>query len=327
MKLSINIESWSIRGHFTISRSTLTKVDIVCVEISDGLITGRGECRPYSRYNETPQTVAGQIERLRDVIEMGITHDDLIAILPAGAARNALDCALWDFACKSSDKNIWSLTGITPPKPQATAFTISIDSSDNMAVAAKKASDFDILKIKVDAKRFKNQITAVATARPNCRLIVDANEALKADDVFSLADHPYREHITLIEQPLHDDIVRNHSFATYDGPTLCADESFHGIDDLMTLKQLGYGALNIKLDKCGGLSSALKIIKAAKATGFSLMGGCMLSTSLAVAPMAAIMDLFDIIDLDAGALLSQDRDNGLTYEKGRVHPPQSSLWG
>ncbi|MEP6342268.1 MAG: dipeptide epimerase [Maricaulaceae bacterium] len=327
MNFSIKTESWPIRGHFTISRSSLTSVDVVIVEISKGNIVGHGECRPYSRYNETPQTVCTQLEALRHDIKVGRTHDELIAKLPAGAARNALDCALWDYACKSSGLTIWDLTKIPSPTPQATAFTISVDSPQNMAKLAKQMALFKILKIKVDAERFTEQITAVATARPDCQLIVDANEALSASDVLSLAKHSYRDHIALIEQPLHDDIIRNHKFENYNGPILCADESFHGVDDLLALKRLGYGALNIKLDKCGGLTSALKIIEAAKAADFYLMGGCMLSTSLAVAPMAAIMGLFDIIDLDAGALLAQDREHGLVYENGRVYPPKSALWG
>ena len=291
MKLTIKIESWPIRGHFTISRTSLTSVDVVSVAISDGQFIGRGECRPYARYDETPQSVAAQIENLRDIVQTGVSREGLIDLLPAGAARNALDCALWDYECKSSAQDIWSLIGCPRPKPQPTAFTLSVDSPEQMTKAAKNASDFMILKLKVDAKRFADQITAVATARPECRLIVDANEALQAKDVLSLARHPYRKHIALIEQPLHDDIVADHSFRDYDGSLLGADESFHGHDDLQRLKELGYGARNIKLDKCGGLTAALAIIKAAKASGFYLMGGCMLSTSLAVAPMAAIMQL------------------------------------
>ena len=327
MKFSTKIENWPIRGHFTISRSSLNSVEVVTVQISDGNVTGRGECRPYSRYNETAVSVSAQLETLRHSVQDGLNHDRLTSNLPAGAARNALDCALWDYKCKSSDRTIWDVLGVPQPKPQATAFTISIDSPEQMATAAQKASDFEILKIKVDEKRFSEQITAVATARPDCRLIVDANEALQVEDVYTLATHPYRENIALIEQPLHDNIVRDHSFIDYGGPTLCADESFHSLKDLSTLKQLGYGAINVKLDKCGGLTPALDIIQIAKASGFYLMGGCMLSTSLAVAPMAAIMELFNIVDLDAGALLEKDRDHCLTYTMGQVHPPTPALWG
>lgn len=327
MKLAIKIEHWPIKGHFTISRSSLTSVEVVTVRLGDDHVTGRGECRPYSRYNETAQSVCVQLETLRHSIQDGLSHNQLTSMLPAGAARNALDCALWDYACKSSAQTIWDILDVPQPKPQPTAFTISIDHPDEMARAAKKASDFEILKIKVDEKRFAEQITAVAIARPECRLIVDANEALQVHDVYALAKHPYREHIALIEQPLHDNIVRDHGFQDYDGPILCADESFHGIQDILPLKQLGYGAINIKLDKCGGLSKALDIIQAAKESDFYLMGGCMLSTSLAVAPMATIMDMFDIIDLDSGALLAKDRDNGLTYKMGQLHPPTPALWG
>ena len=327
MKFSIKIESWPIRGHFTISRSSLNSVDVVTVQISDGHVTGRGECRPYSRYNETAESVSAQLDKVRHSVQDGLDHDRLRSMLPAGAALNALDCALWDYQCKSSTRTIWNVLGIPRPKPQATAFTISIDRPEHMATAAKKASDFEILKIKVDDKRFAEQITAVATTRPDCRLIVDANEALQVEDVYALATHPHREHIVLIEQPLHDNIVQDHCFKDYNGPMLCADESFHSLKDLSTLKQLGYRAINIKLDKCGGLTTALDIVNAAKASGFYLMGGCMLSTSLAVAPMAAIMEMFDIIDLDAGALLEKDRDHGLRYNIGQVHPPTPALWG
>ena len=327
MKLSIKTESWPIKGHFTISRSSLTEVDVVTVKIESEAIIGRGECRPYARYNETTQSVTDQIETLRADIEMGLTPYDLQSRLPTGAARNAIDCALWDFKCKKEGQSIYNLINRPHPSAQPTAFTLSVDSPEIMAKAAIGASSFNILKLKVDGDRIFDQIQAVAQTRPDCRLIIDANEALQAQHVYALATHPNAAQIALIEQPLHDNIIRKHSFQDYDGPPLCADESFHGIDDLLILKSLGYKAVNIKLDKCGGFTAALDLIKVAKEQGFHIMGGCMLSTSLAVAPMAALMNAFDIIDLDGGALLARDREHGLTYKKGRVYPPSSKLWG
>lgn len=327
MNLTIKIESWPIRGHFTISRSSLTDVKVVTVEIFNGTAIGRGECRPYARYNETPEIVAAQIEAQRATIESGLSAEKLQRLMPAGAARNALDCALWDLRCKVEKTSIWDLIGTARPSPHPTAFTLSVDTPDAMARAAKKALNFKILKLKVDRKRVARQLQAVAEARPDCRFIVDANEALLSPDVYALAQHKAHTQIAMIEQPIHDKLINEHSFHDYNGPPLCADESIHNVDDLPRLKALGYKAVNIKLDKCGGFSGALKLIKAAKEQGFLLMGGCMLSTSLAVAPMAALMDNFDVIDLDGGALLEKDRKEGLIYENGKVHPPSPQLWG
>ena len=327
MKLSIKTESWPIKGHFSISRSSLTDVELVLVEILDGQVIGRGECRPYSRYNETAQSVIEQIEHIRREIESGLSVKELQKLLPAGAARNAVDCALWDLRCKTEGRSVWDIIGQVKPAPKDTAFTLSCDTPSAMAKAAVQASMFNILKLKVDAQRITEQIEAVAKVRPKSRFIIDANEDLKAADVYTLAAHVNAPQIALIEQPLHDNIVRNHSFHDYTGPPLCADESFHGIENLEPLKALGYKAVNIKLDKCGGFTAAMHLISEAKKHGFMTMSGCMLSTSLSVAPMAVIMDMFDIIDLDGGALLERDRAYGLKYEKGKVHPPLANLWG
>lgn len=327
MKLTIKMESWPIRGHFTISRSSITDVKVVTVEIFEGAAIGRGECRPYARYNETPETVAAQIEAQRTTIEAGIGAHELQRLMPAGAARNALDCALWDLRCKTEAVSIWDIIDAARPTPKPTAMTLSVDTPDAMARAAKNAFNFKILKLKVNAQHVAEQLRAVAQARPDCRFIVDANEALSPPDVYNLAQHSAHSQIAMIEQPIHDRLIHAHSFHDYTGPPLCADESIHNVDDLPRLKALGYKAVNIKLDKCGGFSCALELIKAAKKQGFLLMGGCMLSTSLAVAPMATLMEYFDIVDLDGGALLENDRKDGLIYENGRVHPPSPQLWG
>jgi L-alanine-DL-glutamate epimerase-like enolase superfamily enzyme len=327
VKLSIKIEYWPIKGHFTIARSRLTDVCVLTVTLQDGPYIGRGECRPYPRYGETADSVKAQIEHIRSDIEAGLSRESLLTSLAAGAARNAVDCALWDLEAKRQDCTIWELWGQTRPLPKPTAFTLSLDSSDKMGKAAQDASAFHMLKLKVDAARMSAQIKAVTSARPDCRLIIDANESLCADDVQRLMRHSSRRQIALIEQPLHNDIVNETDFSGFDGPPLCADESLHRIDDLPRLKALGYKAVNIKLDKCGGVTAARRLIKAAKDQGFLLMGGCMLSTSLAVAPMAALMNDFDIIDLDGGALLQLDRVNGLDYTSGHVAPPRPELWG
>jgi len=196
-----------------------------------------------------------------------------------------------------------------------------------MAKAAKTAADFNLLKLKVSALDMTAQIMAVTSARPDARLIIDANESLNIKNLTELMTHNAKDQIALIEQPLHDEIILEHDLSGLNGPPICADESLHNIDDLPKLKSLGYRAVNIKLDKCGGVTAARQLITAAKEQGFLLMGGCMLSTSLAVAPMAALMEDFDVVDLDGGALLERDRSHGLIYEKGRVYPPQSQLWG
>jgi len=327
VKLSIKIEHWPIAGHFTISRSRLTDVCVLTVSLQDGPYIGRGECRPYPRYGETAESVSAQIETLRRDIEAGLTRGKLQNALPAGAARNALDCAFWDLECKRKERSIWEIWGQARPPAKPTAFTLSLDSPDAMAKTAKKASEFQLLKLKVSADKMDKQIKAVAIARPDSRFIIDANEGLTAQDIKRLITHPAREQIALIEQPLHNDIIDDNDLSRLNGPPLCADESLHGIDDLPRLKALGYQAINIKLDKCGGVTAARRLITAAKTQGFILMGGCMLSTSLAVAPMAALMDDFDIIDLDGGALLQRDRPHGLAYKNGHVHPPTTALWG
>ncbi len=327
MKLSIKIEYWPVKGHFTIARSQLIDVGVLTVMLQDGAFIGRGECRPYPRYGETPASVMAQIENLRPDIESGLSKKALQNALPAGAARNALDCALWDLECKRRKSTIWDLWQTPRPTPQATAFTLSLDSPANMAKAAKTAKDFNLLKLKVEAARMDAQISAVAAARPDCRMIIDANESLSFNDVKTLTAHPCRTQFALIEQPLHDDIIDDSNLSALSGPPICADESLHTLKDLPRLKALGYGAVNIKLDKCGGLTAARTLTAEAKAQGFVIMGGCMLSTSLAVAPMAAFMSNFDIIDLDGGALLERDREFGLKYKNGHVYPPKPELWG
>lgn len=316
-----------MRGHFTISRSRLTHVAVVTVTLKDQAFVGRGECRPYPRYGETAESVAAQIESIRQDIEAGMSREDLIARLPAGAARNAVDCALWDLACKRRGQSIWQIWQQRRPSPKPTAFTLSLDTPDAMAKAAKDAASFHLLKLKVSAADITDQIRATAKARPDASFIIDANESLNIEDLTVLMTHPAKDQIVLIEQPLHNDIILEHDLSPLNGPPICADESLHNIDDLPKLKALGYGAVNIKLDKCGGVTAARQLIAAAKDQGFLLMGGCMLSTSLAVAPMAALMADFDVVDLDGGALLQRDREDGLAYKNGCVYPPRAALWG
>ena len=306
MKLTIEIENWPIRGHFAISRSKIDHVTLCVVTLSHDGYKGRGECRPYARYNETAESVSVQILSIKDDIENSTPEalsQNINQILPAGAARNALDCAIWDLRCKIAGQNIWHILGTPMPSPQMTAYTLSADDPELMAQKACEVPDFTHLKLKVDRSRLNEQITAVAKARPDARYIIDANEALKGEDVFALAHHPMADKIVLIEQPIHNDDVDHYDFSSYHGPQLCADESLHTAQDLTRLKSLGYGAVNIKLDKCGGLTEALSLIKQAREMEFELMAGCMVATSLAIAPFAAIMDQFDYIDLDGGCLL------------------------
>jgi L-Ala-D/L-Glu epimerase len=323
--ISAEIERFPIAGSFRISRGSKTEAEVVTCTISDGAAIGRGECVPYSRYGESLDLVKATIESIAPAIRDGAERLALLKLLPAGAARNAVDCALWDLEAKQSGRHVEDIVCLARPQALTTAMTISLGEPDEMAVNARKNAFRPLLKVKVGTEDDRSRIKAVAEAAPESRIILDANEGWTPDNI---ADHlavaaQYR--IALIEQPLpqgKDEILR-----TFAHPVpICADESVHGADDLEQLVGL-YDAVNIKLDKTGGLTAAIELRDRARSHGFAIMVGCMVGTSLAMAPAILLAQDADFVDLDGPLLLAKDRSPALRYTQSLVSPPEAELWG
>ena len=319
-------ESWPIRGSFTISRGTKREAQVLVAQISEGAHTGRGECVPYGRYNETVASVRAQMEALASAIEAGMNRAELQQACPAGAARNALDCALWDLEARQSHIPVWRLAGLAQPRACVTAYTLSLDAPETMAQAAANARQFPLLKLKLGARAILESVTAVHRASPWAKLIIDANEAWDLALLQEVSPHLKALNAVLIEQPLPagaDDALVGHDWPV----PLCADESCHETGSLAGLSGK-YGLVNIKLDKTGGLTGALALARAAREMGFGVMVGCMVSTSLAMAPAMLLAGIADYADLDGPLLLERDREGGLRSEPGGVlHPPGPAFWG
>ncbi len=325
--LIIETQSWPIAGSFRIAHGSLTNIDVVNVTIRQEEYIGDGECRPYARYNETPASVMAQIKTIEPQIKAGLTSQALQYALPAGAARNAVDCALWDLKAKQSGNSVAKMLRLPQPSARQTAFTLSIDSPRNMAKAAKAARSYAILKIKIADMSGLDCALAILQARPDAQLIIDANEALTPDGLTRLRAELSGLPILMIEQPLPASLALSHPQDPHMLPILCADESLHTRQDLPALWQAGYRAVNVKLDKCGGVTEGLALMKAAKSQGFVIMAGCMVGTSLAMAPMLHLAHFADVIDLDGPALLAKDCAHGLSYKNGWVSAPDEALWG
>jgi len=325
--LKIQTEKWPVAGAFRISRSSLTEITVVTVTIRDGEFTGQGECRPYPRYDETPESVTAQIKNIRHNIEKGISPEDLQDIMPAGAARNAVDCALWDLKAKQSKSSISDLLNISAPQARQTAYTLSIDTPAKMQAAALKANAYPLLKIKIGSDDGLAACLAIMEARPDAELIIDANEALSPTEINAFQSALSGKPVVMIEQPLPRKDFNKIPNTPSALPIFCADESLHTAKDLDRLWTAGYRAVNVKLDKCGGLTAGLKLMRDAKAKGFIIMAGCMVGTSLAMAPIMILESFADYIDLDGPLLLAKDRKKGLRYEGPVIHPPMQVLWG
>jgi len=326
-ELKLKIENWPIAGSFAISRSSIKHITVVTAMIHENGHIGMGECRPYARYGENPESVTKQIDGVRSAIETGLSTDELQDAMQAGAARNALDCALWDLKAKQSGQSISNLLNIAPPKPRITAYTLSVDTPDNMRRAALKAYNYPLLKIKIGTENAVEASLAILDARPDAELIIDANEALHPHEVNAFRKGLENKPVVMIEQPIPDkvfDQIPNHPKSL---PIFCADESLHTHEDLDKLWNSGYRAVNIKLDKCGGLTAGLKLMRAAKNRGFIIMAGCMVGTSLAMAPMMLLESYADYIDLDGPLLLSKDRQNKIIFKGPVINPPTRELWG
>ena len=325
LRLTVRVERWPLASTFTIARGSKTEAVVVVAELSDGALVGRGECVPYARYGESVEGVAAAIEAMAGFIEGGGDRLRLQGAIGAGAARNALDCAFWDIEAKRAGQPIWRLAGLAEPKPVTTAYTLSLGEPEAMAAAAAKAAHRPLLKVKLGTADDAARIAAVRAAAPNARLIIDANEGWRADNLVRNMAACADAGVVLIEQPLpagDDAALAGLARAV----PVCADESLH---DRASLVQLAgrYDAINIKLDKAGGLTEALALAQEARAHGLALMVGCMVGTSLAMAPAMMLAGQAAVVDLDGPLLLAKDREPGLLYEGSTVHPPQPVLWG
>lgn len=323
--LEVRSESWPIRGTFTISRGSKTAADVVIVELARDGRRGRGEAVPYARYGESMQSVIGQIEGLRPALADGLDRQRLQSALPAGAARNALDLAFWDLECKEAGKRHWQLAGLPEPGPVTTAFTLSLDTVENMARKAAENAERPLLKLKLAGPEDLDRVAAVRRNAPAARIVVDANEGWTAQQYTALAPRLRDLGVEMIEQPLP--AGADAALAEIERPVpVCADESCH---DTATLAGLAgrYDMVNIKLDKTGGLTEALKLKQAAEAQGYGIMVGCMLATSLAMAPGVLLAQGAPVVDLDGPLLLAEDRDPALRIEDSLIYPPAPALWG
>lgn len=324
-QLHASIETFPIAGQFTIARGSKTEAVVVSVALERDAHVGRGECTPYARYGETPETTLAAIEALAPAIADGMTREKLQQALPPGAARNALDCALWDLEAKRAGTSVAALAGITLPPRIETAFTISLGSPDAMAEAAARAAHLPLLKIKLGAPGDAERLGAVRAAAPNTRLVVDANEGWHVDDLGVLLEVSRHCGVELVEQPLP--AGADAALADIDHLVpICADESVHALHGLEALVGR-YDAINIKLDKTGGLTEALAVAKRAEELGLAVMVGCMVSTSLSMLPARLLAAKARWVDLDGPLLLAEDRPGGLVYRGGVLDTGASVLWG
>ena len=322
MEIEVRPERWPIRGSFTIARGSKTEAEVVVVTLEDGGVRGLGECLPYPRYAES---VEGVVAQIASVSPEGLTRTRLQTLLPAGAARNALDCALWDLEAKRSGRRVWQLAGLPEPGPVMTAYTVTLGTPEKMGAAAREHALRPLLKLKLSGAGDLERVRAVRVNAPNAALIIDANEGWSVEDYRLLAPKLAGLGVTMIEQPFPagDD----GALAELPRPVpVCADESCHTGDDLARLVGC-YDAVNIKLDKSGGLTEALSMRSAARALGFKLMVGCMVATSLAMAPAQLVAQDADWADLDGPLLLAEDRSHGLVYRGSTVFPSEPGLWG
>jgi len=321
MEIEITRDVFKLAQVFTISRGSRSEAQVLTVTLTDRGHTGRGECVPYARYGETLDSVSDQISGLPDTFDRAGLYD----LLPAGAARNAVDCALWDLAAKQAGQRVWDMAGLAPPRPEITAYTLSLETPEVMQAQAAKNAHRPLLKIKLGTPDDMPRLEAVRKGAPAARIIVDANEGWSAEVYTDLAPHLVRLGVDLVEQPLpagEDDALIGMARPV----PVCADESCHDRASLAGLKGK-YDVVNIKLDKTGGLTEALALKEAALAQGYGVMVGCMVGSSLAMAPAVLVAQGAAVVDLDGPLLLAEDRDNALVFDENGVHPPDAALWG
>lgn len=323
--LSIAHESWPIAGAFTISRGSKTTAEVVVVTLAEDGHQGRGECVPYPRYHESVDGIVASLEQARSRIEAGFTHADIPRLVQPRAARNALDCALWDLEAKRAQKPVWQLALLEQPRPMVTAYTLSLNTPEAMAKAAADAAHRPLLKLKLGGDGDAERLRLIREAVPASRLIIDANEGWTPGELPNLLKACANARVELIEQPLpaaDDEALRHISHEV----AICADESAHDRENLPALVGK-YDAINIKLDKTGGLTEALALAQTAKDMNFKIMVGCMLATSLAMAPAMLVAQSAYVIDLDGPLLLARDRNPGISFDGSVMYPPPPELWG
>ena len=320
MRITVQPETFQLAQVFTISRGSRSQAEVLTVRIEKDGVIGWGECVPYARYGESLASVTAQIEALGD-----ISYGELAEALPAGAARNALDCAFWDLQAKTSGVPVAQRIGLQKLQPQITAYTLSLDSPEAMERQAKLNAHRPLLKIKLGTPDDMPRLEAVRRGAPKARIIVDANEGWSAEVYSDLAPHLLRLGVELVEQPLpasEDDALLGLARPL----PICADESCHDRSSLPHMRGK-YDYANIKLDKTGGLTEALALRDAASEAGFGLMVGCMVGSSLAMAPAVLLAQAAQFTDLDGPLLLAEDRDHALKFDADGVHPPVAALWG
>ena len=325
LTLTLAAERWPIAGSFAISRGAKTEAVVVVTELGDGKARGRGECVPYARYGESVESVMTQIKALGPRLAAGLDRQGLQKAMPPGAARNALDCAFWDLEAKRGARTVHALAGLPAPHAITTAFTISLAAPAAMADAAAKAASRALLKVKLGAEGDGARIAAVRAAAPKATLIVDANEGWSEGNLAANLAACAAAGVVLVEQPLPEG--GDGALARLKRPIpVCADESAHDRRSLHALAGK-YDAVNIKLDKAGGLTEALAMAQEAERAGFAIMAGCMVATSLAMAPAMLLAQTARYVDLDGPLLLAKDRPDGLRYEGSLAYPPAAALWG
>ena len=330
LTLTLATESWPIAGSFAISRGAKTQALVVVAELGGRKASnarGRGECVPYARYAESVDSVTAALEAMRPQLAAGLDRMALQEAMPPGAARNALDCAFWDFEAKRSSRPVHELAGLPAPRPLTTAFTISLGSPAAMAAAAAKAAGRALLKVKLGGSDGADpaRIAAVRAAAPQATLIVDVNEGWSEANLAANLAACAIANVALVEQPLPE--AADGALKAFKHPMpICADESAHGLASLAALAGK-YDAVNIKLDKAGGLTEALAMAAEAERLGLPIMAGCMVATSLAMAPAVLLAQQARYVDLDGPLLLARDRPDGLTYRDSLVFPPAPALWG
>ena len=322
--VAIGAHTAPLKSAFTISRGSKMCAETVRVEITANDHTGRGESVPYARYGESVDSVTAQIEAVRGKLETGSGRVELSQLLPAGAARCAIDNALWDLSAKRSGKPVWQLAGLSPPRPVESALTVTLAAPGEMARLAREIPG-QLLKLKLGGPEDLARVAAVHEARPDARLILDGNEAISPSDLDVLAREAAALGVVLIEQPLPagaDESLRRGAFAV----PVCADESAHTASDIASLAAR-YDGVNVKLDKTGGLTGALEMLAAARAHGMLTMVGCMVAGSLSLAPAVIAAQGCDFADLDGPTWLARDEPHALEFRDGRVSPPVPALWG
>jgi L-Ala-D/L-Glu epimerase / N-acetyl-D-glutamate racemase len=324
LSIDAHEQSWPLDRPFRTSRGSSTEALIVVVTVTEGPHTGRGEATPITRYKQSPASVVAQIESVKN--DKSLDRKKLQLLLPAGSARNALDCALWDLEAKISGKRVWELANIPMVSKITTAFTISLDTPEKMAVTARANATAPVLKLKLGGDNLDlERVKAVRAVASGPRLFIDANESWSSSHYLKIVPSLGQLGIELIEQPFPasaDDVLE-----TLDRPIpVCADESCHTTEDLECLTGR-YDAINIKLDKTGGLTEALRLMQSAREKRFKILIGCMVCTSLGAAPARLLAGTADFVDLDGPLLLAGDRHHGLTYENNRIALPSPELWG